>query len=253
MKKRLWTSSILPALIVAIVTIVAIAGIIALRAPTPKPAQAQAVQAPLAKPAGPAAEAFNGTELIFLGNKNIAPVIYLKGTTPGGVAVDIVHALAKHMRRSIKISAMDWSEAQALVARGEADALIQINATEERKNIYDFSEPLLESHFSIFSRANTLDIIGTSSLRGLRVGVESGGLPHQVLGKDSRIGLTIIPDFLEGFRRLKEGAIDAVVVDYRVGSYVLAENGIKNIKVTGEPIESSYLKSRLLFNLPKGS
>jgi PAS domain S-box-containing protein len=135
---------------------------------------------------------------------------------------------------------MDWSEAQALVTRGEADALIQINQTEERKKIYDFSDPLLESHFSIFTRADKMGISGISSLRGLRVGVESGGLPQKLLEKDPQIPLTIIPNFLEGFKLLNEGTIDAVVVDYRVGSYVLAENNLRNIKVTGEPIESSY-------------
>ena len=34
--------------------------------------------------------------------------------------------------------------------------------------------------------------------------------------------------------------IDAIVVDYRIGSYILAENNIRNIKVTGEPIAFSY-------------
>ncbi|WP_422150378.1 PAS domain S-box protein, partial [Methanoregula sp.] len=38
---------------------------------------------------------------------------------------------------------------------------------------------------------------------------------------------------------MSEGSLDAVVVDYRVGSYVLAENNIQNIKVTGDPIDSS--------------
>ena len=52
--------------------------------------------------------------------------------------------------------------------------------------------------------------------------------------------LTIIPDFLEGFKLLNENAIDAVVVDYRVGSYILAKNKLRNIKVSGEPIAFSY-------------
>ena len=128
----------------------------------------------------PTAEVSNNTTLLFLGNQNIAPVIYLEGSTPSGVAVDIVHAIATHMSQPVEIRAMDWSEAQVLVARGNADALIQINPTEERKKIYDFSYPLLESHFSIFTRADTIGISGITSLRGLRVGVESGGLPQLV-------------------------------------------------------------------------
>ncbi len=179
-------------------------------------------------------------KLLFLGNKNIAPVVYLENGVPAGVAVDIVHALAKHLPQPVEIKAMDWEEAQKLVARGEADVLIQINPTEERRKLYDFSDTLLESQFSIFTTTDRVGMTGISSLRGLRVGVEAGGLPLQVLERDPRIHITIIPDFLEGFKRLKNAALDAVVVDYRVGSYVIAENRLRNIKVTGKPIAFSY-------------
>lgn len=182
----------------------------------------------------------NATKLLFLGNKNIAPVVYLDNGTPSGVAVDIVHALAKHIPQPIEVKAMDWQEAQTLVVQGEADALIQINQTEERKKIYDFSSTLLESQFSIFTGTNKVGISGRSSLRGLRVGVEQGGLPRQVLENDPDILLTIIPNFVEGFKLLNESAIDAVVVDYWVGSYIIAANNLRNIKVTGKPIAFSY-------------
>lgn len=190
--------------------------------------------------AAAAADAATETKLLFLANKNIAPVVYLKNDAPAGVAVDIVQALARHMPEPITIKAMDWPEAQALVAQGEADALIQINQTAERNKIYDFSDTLLESQFSIFTNTNRVGLSGIAALRGLRVGVEAGGLPGQVLARDPAILLTIIPNFLEGFKRLNETAIDAVVVDYRVGSYVIAEHGLRGIKVTGEPIAFSY-------------
>ncbi len=60
------------------------------------------------------------------------------------------------------------------MARRQADALIQINETEGRENIFDFSDYLLESQFSIFTSTAKLGISGLSSLRGMRVGVESG-------------------------------------------------------------------------------
>ena len=186
------------------------------------------------------AVASNDTGLVFLGNKNIAPVVYLDNGTPAGVAVDIVHALAKHIPQPVEIRAMDWTEAQALVAQGDADALIQINETEERRKIYDFSDTLLESQFSIFVSEDRVGISGISSLQGLRVGVEAGGLPRQVLEKNPQILLSVIPNFLEGFKLLNAGAIDAVVVDYRVGSYVVAENKLRNIRIAGDPIAFSY-------------
>src|SRR5450830_731408 len=186
------------------------------------------------------AESSDQNKFVFLGNKNIAPVVYQNNTVPAGVVVDIVRALEKYMPQPIEIKTMDWLEAQALVAEGKADALIQINPTQERRKIYDFSDTLLESQFSIFTTTNRVDISGASSLRGLRVGVEAGGLPQQLLGKDPQILLTIIPNFIEGFKQLNDSMVDAVVVDYRVGSYIIAENKIQNIRMTGEPVAFSY-------------
>lgn len=182
-----------------------------------------------------------GAPLLFLGNKNIAPVVYLENGVPVGVAVDIARAIAKRIPRPVEIRAMDWAEAQAMVAQGKADALIQINQTEARKKIYDFSEPLLESHFSIFTRADMVArMSGLESLRGLRVGVEAGGLPYQQLKDDPGVLLVVIPNFLEGFTQLSSGSLDAVVVDYRVGSFFIATNRIAGIVATGAPISSSY-------------
>jgi GAF domain-containing protein/ABC-type amino acid transport substrate-binding protein/anti-sigma regulatory factor (Ser/Thr protein kinase) len=179
------------------------------------------------------------TPLLFLGNQNIAPVVYLEDGAPAGVAVDIVRALARHIPEPIEIRAMEWAQAQTMVARGDAAALIQINPTEERKKIFDFSDPLLESQFSIFVRADRAGVLGMSSLRGLRVGVEAAGLPRQTLSADPEIHLTVIANFVDGFRQLSAGAVDAVVVDYRVGSYVLGVNQIANVKAAGEPIAFS--------------
>ncbi|HXX54850.1 MAG TPA: transporter substrate-binding domain-containing protein [Methanoregula sp.] len=182
----------------------------------------------------------NTTPLLFLGNQNLAPIVSLDGTTPAGVDIDIVHALAMHMPQPVEIRVMNWTDAQALVAQGDADALIQINPSDERRKLYDFSDPLLESHFSIFIRTDEQGISNLTDLRGLRTGVEAGGLPQQILENDPQDRPVIIPNFTDAFRQLGTGSLDAVVVDYRVGSYVLAENNIPNIRVTGDPIESSY-------------
>lgn len=58
-------------------------------------------------------------------------MVYLDKTTPTGIAVDIVRAMAPHLPQPIEIKAMDWLEAQALVARGEADACLRL-FTEKR-------------------------------------------------------------------------------------------------------------------------
>ncbi len=177
---------------------------------------------------------------LFLGNQNIPPIIYLEGNTPAGVAVDITKALAPYFNEPVEIKAMDWSTAQSLVMEGEADVLVNINQTEERKKIYDFSDSLLETKFSIFTRADRVDISGLSSLYGLRVGVEKDGLPDQLLKINPEIKISFIPNFNDGFKQLRDGVLDAVVVDYRVGSYILAKYSINNIRAVEEPLAFSY-------------
>ncbi|NMC48466.1 MAG: transporter substrate-binding domain-containing protein [Desulfovibrio sp.] len=180
------------------------------------------------------------TPAIFLGNHSLPPMNYLKYGQPTGIVVDLTKALAKHLDCPVEIRLMDWSEAQQLVADGKADALIQINANPDRLKIYDFSEPLLSSEFTIFTSDKHYGIKSIQDLHGLKVGVEKNGLPFLLLQKDPHIEIEIIPDFIEGFMRLKNDDIAAVVVDRWVGCYVLAENKIQNIKMIEEPISISY-------------
>jgi len=131
---------------------------------------------------------------------------------------------------------MNWAEAQQLVADGDADALIQINKTEERQKTYDFSSPLLDSKFSVFATRNSIGVHTTADLRGLRVGVEPKGFPEATLKSDPVMDLIVIPTILDGFRLLLDGKIDAVAVDEWVGEYILAVNMINEVQIIGEPI-----------------
>ena len=85
--------------------------------------------------------------------------------------MDIVKAAAEKAGLNIEVRAMDWATAQDMVRRGEADALIQINKSKERKKIFDFSNKLLNSEFAIFHRRDRIDITDLDSLHGRKVGV----------------------------------------------------------------------------------
>ncbi len=177
--------------------------------------------------------------LLFLGNRNLKPVVFERDGYPAGLAVELVRALEPKMGRRITIVCMDWTKAQEMVAGGDADALIQINPTAERLRLYDFSEPFIRSEFTIFTQVDRTDIVSTVSMHGLRVGVEQNGFPDKVLRSDSMINLVTIPDFLAGFRMLAGRELDAVVVDRIVGVSILAENRIKDIRVAPEPVAFS--------------
>ena len=119
--------------------------------------------------------------LLFLGNETLPPMVYLENDKPVGIVVDLAEALKERMTRPVRFKYMHWTQAQQLVLEGKADALLQINPTEERKKKYDFSDSLLESEFSIFISFDREGVYDITDLRGLKVGVEGKGLPINIL------------------------------------------------------------------------
>jgi PAS domain S-box-containing protein len=194
----------------------------------------QAISAP--KVGGEAGE----RPALFLGNELLPPMNFMERGKPAGIVVDLAKAVAKRMHRPVEIQLMNWTEAQQLVLDGRADALLQINPNPERLKIYDFSAPLLNTEFTIFTAAERLGIASISDLHGLKVGVEEKGLPILLLQGAPQIIVEIIPDLVQGFRMLAAGALDAMVADRWVGSYVLAENHIRGVKLIQEPIARSH-------------
>jgi signal transduction histidine kinase len=174
--------------------------------------------------------------LVFVCDKNYPPMTYLENGQPKGVVVDILRALEQRIGMPIDLRLMDWSKAQELIAQGQAIGLCQMSITEARKKSYDFSDPVITLHFSIFTRNNKKSLSDISELRGLLVGVTPGGLPHSLLESDHQINFVDVDDYEQGFQMLKDGKIDAVFGDHWVGSYVLAEKGIMNIQTNDDVV-----------------
>lgn len=178
-------------------------------------------------------------KLTFLVNEAIPPMAYLLEGEPAGLVVELAQAFARHLPGPVEIRAMNWSEAQQLVLDGKADALLQINSSPAREEQYDFSDSLLLSEFVIFVPELRMGIQGLRDLRGLRVGVEERGKPIELLRQDPAINPVIIDDFASGFATLAKGELDAIVVDHRVGAFVLAQNHIRGIRSVRPPLATS--------------
>jgi PAS domain S-box-containing protein len=199
----------------------------------------------LKHPPGQSSEKSDGTvnithrPLVFLSNNMLPPMIYMQKGKRVGIVVDLAEAIKEHINRPVNVKYMDWSKAQQIVLEGKADALLHINPSKERKELFDFSDDLLESEFSIFINHTREDIYNLNSLRGIQVGVLRKGLCFSLLNQDPSINLVTFPEILSGFFSLKKGEIDAVVMDRQVGSFLLAENNINGIRIVGDPIDRS--------------
>ena len=178
--------------------------------------------------------------IVFVGNKNIAPIVYKENGTAKGIVVDIAKAIGDKASYNTKIHATDWVQAQNMVLAGEADALLQINPSPEREELYDFSDELLESEFSIFIESGVNHVDSVDNLVNKSVGVEEGGYANHLLKRYDGINIVTIPNIKNGFQRIKSGELDAVVADRWIGEYELAQSRIKGIQVLNQAIEKQY-------------
>lgn len=182
--------------------------------------------------------------LLFLGNHDIPPMIYLPegGSNAEGLVVDLANAIIKQADLNARVKASDWGTAQEMLKSGSADALLQINSNPEREKIFDFSEPLLLSEFSIFRRSDRVDLKTIESLYGHSIGVESKGYPISLLKKHPEIQSVIIPSWSHGLQQVSRGELDAILVDRWVGEFELSKLNLTNIQISKNPVESSYSK-----------
>jgi ABC-type amino acid transport substrate-binding protein len=175
----------------------------------------------------------------FLGNENYAPLLFPVDGQPAGLTVDLAAAIFQAGNIDHRIELDNWSEAQTRAKNGEVDGLLQINQSPARLEIFDFSDPVLQSEFSLFVASDNYEISKFAHLKQRRVGSESKGYARAILERDPDIDVVTIDSWLMGFEMLKKGDLDALLTEKWVGEYLLSTNNVQGIKVSPYPVELS--------------
>ncbi len=178
--------------------------------------------------------------LLFVGDKDYPPLTYLDKQQPAGMVVDVVKALAGPMKRPIRIELMDWNLAQQKVLNGEADALLELNATPDREQLYDFASPTFTHQFGFVMRHGSSPTWTISDLKGKNVGVTSGGFPRTFLASHPDLHLVIINNYTDGFEQLKSGKLDAIAADLWVAGYLIERGKVSGVSILGKPFATGH-------------
>ena len=178
--------------------------------------------------------------LVLLGNEILAPIVYNENGRTKGIAVDIAEAIGEKIGYKIKVHSLNWDQAQKMVSSGHADGLVHINPDPERRIIYDFSNPLLKSEFSIFTRDDNTSLETLSDLRGKNIGVEASSYPSILVKDYNDIKAIELNDWTRSFEDLASGQLDALIIDRWIGEYELAQSKIQGIRVVEKPIVTQY-------------
>jgi len=181
------------------------------------------------------AQAVAQPPLRLVGDRDYAPITYLDSGVAKGVDVDIARAVAQRLGREIRIDLMDWDQAQAAVLKGEADGLLSMSITDERRRLYAFTQPTRSHVFGVFVRRGELVIRDAGDLTTRRVGVTAGGYPRRFL-ETAQLGTPVlIQNYADGFDRMSAGTIDAVAADTWVAAYTAQERHASDVRMVGNP------------------
>jgi len=152
-----------------------------------------------------------------------------------GVDVAIAMEIAKETGKTLKVENMDFDSVLVAVPSGKVDfAAAGMTMNETRAKTMDFSDPYLVAVQYIIVKGDNTDINSAKDLVDKRVGAVTGYTGYDVCSAD--LGIKDLQGFKQGvdaISELKNGKIDAVVIDSFTANALVAKN--PDLKVIQDP------------------
>lgn len=146
-----------------------------------------------------------------------------------GLDIDLAKAVAKKIGVEVKLQPVSWDGVILELNNKNIDLIWNgMTITEERKQKIDFTRPYLANRQIIVVQKNSA-IMNKADLVGKVVGLQAGSSSRNALEKDTEIYEKVKNDLVEfstndeALLDLKNGGVDAVVVDEVVGRYYIAQ------------------------------
>lgn len=180
-----------------------------------------------------------GKEYIVVGDNTYPPLTFINSKNQSdGYDVDLLRLLEKENKSKFLIILMDWNDAKQSVVTGSADILAGVAKKPDREELFDFTEPYLETKSVILTKKNNFIIKDLDDLVNRRVAVQRGDVAEEILrGHTPALPIYQYANQKEALAALVTGQVDAVVGNYFTGMYWINENNWQEvIKIVGKPL-----------------
>ena len=165
-----------------------------------------------------------------------------------GIDVDTAKAIAEKLGLELQIDDMDFDAALLSGQQGKADIVMAgVTVTDERKAVMDFSDSYATGIQSIIV-PNGSDIASPDDLAGKKIGTQRGTTGYIYCSDDfGDDAVVAYDDGLTAVQALKNGQVDAVVIDNAPATeYVAANPGLVIL-------DTSYAEEDYAIGMAKGS
>ena len=144
-----------------------------------------------------------------------------------GADIDMAQAIADELGVKLEISSMSFDNVLTSLQTGKADlAIAGISATDERKEVFDFSIPYYENKMSFLVRKADLDKYkDLSNLASANIAAQKGTVPETMVKEQlPNAQLTSLANMGEAVNELQAGKVDAVHMDEPVALSYAGKN-----------------------------
>ncbi|MGP9528980.1 amino acid ABC transporter substrate-binding protein/permease [Glutamicibacter sp. AOP5-A2-18] len=185
-------------------------------------------------------EKVDGQTYVIGTDTTFAPFEFRQDGELTGIDMDILQQIADDQGFKVEVRSLGFSAALAALSSNQVDGVIAgMSITDERKEIYDFSEPYFESGVQMAVAKNKDDVKTYEDLKGKTV-VAKTGSEGETYAKSiaKKYGFTVksLDQSATMYESVKSGSAVAVFDDYPVLAYGIAQgNGLKTVtdKVPG--------------------
>lgn len=136
-------------------------------------------------------------------------------------------AIAKKQKFNVSLDFVGFQTAVDQTQAGHADGMIAgMSITDERKNVFDFSDPYFTANATVAVKSTTTDIKSYKDLKGKTVGVKNGTASQAFIDKNKdKYGYNVkVFDAADTmYESLNTGSIDAFMDDEPVVKYAILQ------------------------------
>ncbi|MEH7419131.1 transporter substrate-binding domain-containing protein [Neobacillus drentensis] len=165
------------------------------------------------------------------------PFEYKDGNEYKGIDIDLINAIAKNQGFKIELNPMDFGGIIPAMQANQLDvAIAGMSITDERKKVVDFSTPYFDAGLTVVVKKDNSTIKSVNDLKGKTVAVKKGTTGAKYAQDNaSKLGINVVQfnDSPAMFQEVSNGNADALIEDYPVISYAIAQKDL-GLKIVGD-------------------
>ncbi len=150
-----------------------------------------------------------------------------------GIAADYILLISEKIGIKFEVvKGLTWHDAYNMTLLGEIDVLPAISKTEEREQLFIFTEPYYYSKRVIVTKDTEMDITGIEDLEGLFVAVQRDSSHHSYLLSNPKINLSLYESTEEALKAVENGSERVLLANIATTNYLIRTTGLTNLKIT---------------------